>query len=497
MFTKLKNNYLYIIEVFFFICFFFYQVINTNIGKYEYLHINSLTLIILIVGIIGIIASSICFAKIKNLKIENKFLILIIIVGSLYCVAFPVNTTPDEASHAKRAYEISNGNLISRIDKGIVGNKLDSNLNKALLNDNYSGLIKNFKFKETKKKTMYDFANTSLYSPISYLPQSLGILFSKIFTNSILVQLYFGRLFNFIVFILLMYCSIKLIPVKKEIILLIGMLPLTIQEAVSLSPDAFTIAISCFLIAYILNLRNQKDKINKKQIGILLLVSIILSQLKIVYLPICLLLFLLPTKKFASKKQKYITIITIILISAIFGLIWLKISSTYLSSQSASDKQLAYIFGNILGYLGICASTFTIYSRDWLYQAFGMTLGNFTIIIPSWLIFGNIILFIIYCVISNNDKNNVKGKSKFLIAFVIIAIVGLIFTSLYLQWTPYKAKIIDGIQGRYFIPLLLPLSLLLCNKSIQIKGNLNNKYIDLFLLFENLCAVSMVFIKFM
>ena len=31
----------------------------------------------------------------------------------------------------------------------------------------------------------------------------------------------------------------------------------------------------------------------------------------------------------------------------------------------------------------------------------------------------------------------------------------LIFASLYVQWTAYKNPIIDGIQGRYFIPLLM------------------------------------------
>ena len=30
----------------------------------------------------------------------------------------------------------------------------------------------------------------------------------------------------------------------------------------------------------------------------------------------------------------------------------------------------------------------------------------------------------------------------------------LIYTSLYVQWTPLKYNIVNGIQGRYFIPLL-------------------------------------------
>ena len=42
--------------------------------------------------------------------------------------------------------------------------------------------------------------------------------------------------------------------------------------------------------------------------------------------------------------------------------------------------------------------------------------------------------------------------------FVLI----LTCTSLYLQWTAPYASYISGIQGRYFLPLLLPLYLALC-----------------------------------
>ena len=37
---------------------------------------------------------------------------------------------------------------------------------------------------------------------------------------------------------------------------------------------------------------------------------------------------------------------------------------------------------------------------------------------------------------------------------LILGTIGLMFTSLYMQWTSVGAQVIDGIQGRYFIPLL-------------------------------------------
>ena len=44
---------------------------------------------------------------------------------------------------------------------------------------------------------------------------------------------------------------------------------------------------------------------------------------------------------------------------------------------------------------------------------------------------------------------------------VIITIIFLTYTSLYIQWTAVYQPNIDGLQGRYFIPLLLPMYLFL------------------------------------
>lgn len=495
MLSKIKNNYLYLLEILIFILFFCYLTFYTNYSMFGYFKFNCLTIIVSIIGILGIISFSLIFSKFKSLKIEQKFLIIMPFLGVLYLIAFPFNTIPDEANHASRAYEVSNGHLTSNVYKDMIGNKLDSSLYKVFSNDNYGKLVNNFKYKTTKKNVKYSFANTSLYSPISYLPQAIGITFGKIFSNRILIQLYFGRVFNFITFFILMYLSIKLIPFKKNIIFLIGVIPLVLQEAISLAPDAFTISMACFFVSYILYLRSSSEKITKKNIAIISSASIILSQLKIVYLPICLLLFLIPFDKFESKKRKYVTLILIFLISSLLGFMWLKISSHYLEIQSGSDKQMSYILSNVFRYLEICITTFTNFSRDWLYEVFGRNLGMFTISLPSFLIFGNIILFIIISLTSK--KEDIKEWEKWFITFVVLSVIFLIFTSLYIQWTPYKAGLIKGIQGRYFIPLLILISLIISNKKIVLKDNVDSKYIDLFLLFENICAISVVFISFM
>ena len=63
--------------------------------------------------------------------------------------------------------------------------------------------------------------------------------------------------------------------------------------------------------------------------------------------------------------------------------------------------------------------------------------------------------------------------AKIIITLVILAIIALIFTSLYVQWTTVGSKSILGIQGRYFIPIL-PLAAILIGSVIKVE----NKYKD-------------------
>lgn len=62
--------------------------------------------------------------------------------------------------------------------------------------------------------------------------------------------------------------------------------------------------------------------------------------------------------------------------------------------------------------------------------------------------------------IKNIQINNFQ---KAIIILVCLAIMFLIFTSLYLQWTEYGVNYVKGIQGRYFIPFL-PLVLILIGR---------------------------------
>lgn len=497
MLEKLKKNLNYRIVCFLLLSFNLFTICRLLHDKIGIFTKSGLFLIFgsVILEIIFLLLIS----RLEKASIEKKFLYLFLIIGFMYLFAFPINQTPDEGAHVFRAYEVSLGHLSSTVnDRNQVGRDLPSGVAKVLGNDNYKKVGANLKIKSNSKREFVTFDNTSLYSFICYIPQAIGIFISRLITNKVLIQLYVGRIFNFLCFTLLYYFAIKILPTKKEFLFFMAFLPITIQEAISLAPDCLTISASVFLFSYVMYLRQNKNKINKRQLCLLSLICIIISQCKIVYLPICLLVFLLPKEKFKSKKMKYITIFTIAGLVIVLNLAWLYVASSFLqiSSSGKSANQINYILSNPLRYLFVCGDTFYQSFQTWLYQSLGNYLGWFNIFVPDIYILGN--LFIFLSIIFSYDKNICLGyRDKLLLFFVYFCTVALIFTSLYVQWTAYKASSISGIQGRYFQPIMLLLPFLFSNINFKIQKNVLERYFYSFLILENVMVLFIIVIHYL
>lgn len=73
------------------------------------------------------------------------------------------------------------------------------------------------------------------------------------------------------------------------------------------------------------------------------------------------------------------------------------------------------------------------------------------------------LLFIYINVSDETMRKKLTKYQKIIITLIILAIIGLIFTSLYIQWNTAEDIIIRGVQGRYFIPIIPLLTFLICS----------------------------------
>lgn len=481
---------LYIIS--FFYCF------NLKNGRWSFL--------IMFIVVITITVPIIYMCKRKELKLEKVFLIISIILGELYMFTIPLGAVPDEKSHFLRAYEITEGNFISQVDEetgegfGELPEEIDTYFYDPKNHEiSSTEQLNNITIKDSGNTKKYYYSGASLYSFMCYIPQTIGIMLGKIFSLNIIACAFLGRVFNFTVWTIIMYFAIKKIPFYKKFLIFISFLPITFQEAISLSADALTISMCIFFVSYVFNLAFSKEsKLNRKQYVVLILSAIIISLCKIVYIPLCLLLLVIPNEKFENKKSKYIRLGTILLITALINLIWLSISSRYLVEANGgvdAKAQIIYILTNPLKYVNVLYSTLCDQGTFYLRSFFGESLEAFNVNLSTNYTYVMLSLMTILLITEKSEVTiDLKQRSITIITF--IGIIGLIFTALYIQWTPFESVIVAGVQGRYFLPIALLLPIVL-NRKKETKSQdiINRNFMFLFFIMINLYAITNISIE--
>lgn len=425
--------------------------------------------------------------KFDKLKV---FLILLFILGvGVGSFVVPL-TTYDEHTHFWRAYEISQGNIISTsknaLPKSVVDLVVDEKGTYHLYDRTYTDLKENLK-KSLHPQDVEDFfvGGASAYSPFNYLPQLIGIVAGRLIHANPMVIIYLGRMANFLCFMVLAYLSIKLMPKEKwkNILMVVCLLPMTLNLVTSLSPDSLAIGLAMFLMSYILHIKYSDKKITIFQMCVLAVISVWMSLVKIAYLPLLLLFLLIPTKKFKSKKIYYAIFVGIMLLTIAINLVWMKISSTegMAAIRTNSEEQMLYVLSNPINFITAMGSTILENS----YEYISTMLGGFCTSPLSIIILTILILLTTFTKTNKAEKTDIvlKRKDRIVITLALLAVVFLIFAGLYIQWTIATFPQVEGIQGRYFLPILALLLVLLESNTIELKmKNRNIVYVIIMIL---------------
>ena len=498
-FKKLCRKNICNLIIFIFVIFFF--IINLYDLKYKLSDSSvSTTKYYIIFTSISILLCVIIFFlnKITNKKIENKihkvFLITTLVLGSIFIILSPLFTGNDEHNHYYRIYEITEGVFVTPTDQ-LVGSSMPASLQDTFeiaaghnTKIKYKDIKKMQKIKLNKEQTRQygdlwtnSYNNTALYSPIQYLPQVIGFMIGKILNLGPLLIGMLGRLFNLLFYALIGYFCLKVIPKSKMFYFLILISPNMLQCATTLSADAFTNGIFLLILSIFLNIYYRKSKIKRSEEILLFTLSVFISLCKIVYLPIVLLLLIINKDKFKKgRKEKIIFNIITLTCSVIVSLLWMKCTKgVFAISYDKTELQKQFIFNNIFEYAIIFIRTFAINIVKYIECLFvGTTMYHSQLKMPI-LISLLYIIIVLVSLIKEKDENKFKLLHKILIAFIGIIIIGLISTAIYIQCTAQFFSvgndIIQGIQGRYFIPVIFLIPFII--KPIKNEINIDEKLI--------------------
>jgi uncharacterized membrane protein len=233
----------------------------------------------------------------KLQKPENIFLVLFLIFGFIFAILNPPIIAPDEHSPIFKVISVSDGNFFPKdsfevpvnmrlvintfipfrtIHKGVFDHEMQILLFEHLSYPLNSNGTSNFNLSQ---HTM----SINSYSPLLYLACALVYKIGSVLNSSALFILYLCRIINLLIFAVIVYFAIKIVPIQKYMFLLIVLMPTTVYEATSISADSLTIALSFLLIAYILNLALVKDNILKTDTLFLFVLTSCLALTKPLY----------------------------------------------------------------------------------------------------------------------------------------------------------------------------------------------------------------------
>lgn len=411
----------------------------------------------------------------KKITVEKLFLLIVPPIFITFMLVMPAFKSHDEPYQWFRMQDIIQGKLLVNIEQNEPVAELRSDIFDATTLEPASINYKYIKEKLQKydinneEKTKVSIPTTALYSPVQFLPQICGILIGRFIYDNAMFMAYLGRIINMIVAIVLLYIALRKMPFGKLGLLISMLFPIAVEDFTSLSADAITISVSYLFIAYVFNIVFDKTKkVNKKDTIIMLILSVILALCKIVYLPITGLVLLLRKDKFKTKKSCVITILIILLIATAFNLFWLKTANTYLElyKDGRSTSQFTMLLQNPVRYIQKVIFTANYYIGNYTQSLFGNELGwNEFAKMGEILPVAFAILFLFINITDKSLRIKLEKHQKIIISLIVIAVIGLIFTSLYLQWNDSNDLAIKGIQGRYFIPIIPLIMILLFPKS--------------------------------
>lgn len=409
--------------------------------------------------------------------VQKLFASLFTVAGLIFVFAVPPFQNPDEPMHFYRSYQVATGHVFSTSNESqLYGGEIPLSMRELVIESeiehsyeyehrfflNYDALMR---YEYDGEKVFEGFPNTAIYSPLAYIPSALAHGIVMLFDGPLLAALYLGRILSLLATLAVFLCVMRIIPFGKWMIFTIGLLPMTVASAVSISADAMTLSLSLLMIAVTLFITFHKKVVSKW--WFILLISLMVSvslvkQAHLALLPIVLLIPLL-NKKYRERKF-YIMFGAAFLASFALFFVWFKKTDQIVINFTPSiqpDLQKLHVLQHPIDFIGAILTTYlTNYGNGTVISMFG-NFGWLTATLPTLFIIMSALM--LYFGVQARDKGEVNlttllSRQRMILkvgcGMVFAAVLIMISAALYAYWTPYKEKFIMGVQGRYFLPIL-------------------------------------------
>ena len=174
---------------------------------------------------------------------------------------------------------------------------------------------------------------------------------------------------------------------------------------------------------------------------------------------------------------------------------WLQpenINNTYIAWSDSPGYTIGYFLKNPIRLLEIMINTLWFESGSYIQQMLGSYLGWLEIQVPLVFVMGFFLLFFYVSMRKENERQLIKTGDRIWMILVFVGVSSLAVAAMLLYWTPNALVMVAGLQGRYFLPVLVVGLLAVRTKRTCVSENAD-QYAAMWTVFLQMHAITAIF----
>jgi len=295
----------------------------------------------------------------------------------------------------------------------------------------------------------------ALYTPVPYIAEAGAIAVGRISMLPGVVLFYLARFVNLLISLAVLLVAYTIAPFFRSVIAIVAMLPMALFLRSSCSPDAIILSLAAVTLAAALRLAFSPDRDDTRRYTLVFLIAgFLLVLTKAVYFPLPFVVFIAARTRARWSLVCATTIVTIA--AAAISLAAARSVYTPLRPDAAVDAlgQMDYVKSHPVTVAKIILKDYVIHAPRYAAHLIGRLGWLDTPIPPFFLLLFAVLLLGAACTDGDSLVKITVAQRLYVLALISTVLL-LVAISQYLLWTPFGAHDVEGIQGRYFLPVAL------------------------------------------
>jgi uncharacterized membrane protein len=417
---------------------------------------------------------------------ERLFLIIAVPFGLFFAFFVPPSQVPDEPAHFLRVWKLADGDFVSdyRYDESVGFDRQGGVFDKcvrtyiaefyaiAATPEPYS--VRDYWFDtpncSPRNRTFSAQDAHGDYGAWSYPGQTAGVAFGRLVGLPLPIVFFLGRLGGLAAFMAAAYTAIRIAPSGKLILFAVAALPISLTAAAGYSTDSVIIGGTLFAVAALLRAALVPGAAHRWTLAAVVALGIVVLT-KPPYIPLLALLLVVPATNWSSRRAAWLvriaSVTSILVAVAVWRIVTVPPNPGIVFREGIDHRgQAGQILRNPYGFARLALYTFRSETsqeyviRGWVGQFGMLRTGR-----PEGPLFTPIVAMLAAALFGATYATERgpklrpltwwSGARSTLVLLVAVATFFAIYAGLFVIWNPIGSQFIEGVQGRYFVPLFL------------------------------------------